>query len=149
MSLLTASIQEQVRKALGDMPAPVKLILFTQGSEGLLECENCVEARQLAEEVAALSDHLSIEVHDFVAEEELARQYGIDKIPALILARGGPQPKDYGLRLYGLPAGYEFATLIQGITMVSRGETSLSAQTRQELARLKAPVHIQVYVTPT
>jgi glutaredoxin-like protein len=151
MPFLNADVQGQVRQALAGLTHPVTLVLFTQGAGGQLsvECAYCSEARELLEEVAALSDKLTLDVKDFVADAELARQYGVDKIPALAVTRGGPQPKDYGIRLYGVPSGYEFATLIEDIKLVSRGEVELAAPTRAALAQLTKPVHIQVYVTPT
>jgi glutaredoxin-like protein len=150
MSLLNENVQKQVREALADLPAPVKLLVFTQGADGnALECEMCSETRQIMEEVAALSDKISVEVLDFVADETVARQYHIDKIPAVVMVRDGGQPADYGIRLYGIPSGYEFSTLIEDLLMVSRGEHGLSAATVKELARLLEPVRIQVYVTPT
>ncbi|MBI5566205.1 MAG: thioredoxin family protein [Chloroflexi bacterium] len=154
MSLLNSELQEQVRQALAAMTGPVKVVLFTQGADnapgvGALECDYCTEARQLIEEVAALSDRIALEVRDLMADAPLAAHYHIDKIPALAILADGPAPKDYGIRLYGVPAGYEFSTLIEDLLLVSRRETGLSAKTIDELKRLTQPVHIQVYVTPT
>lgn len=152
MTLLDDDVRRQLRDAFADLQEPVKLVLFTQGKPGpgpALECDYCAETRQLLEELAALSDKLSLEVRDFVAEADTARRLGVDKIPALAVTRGGARPQDYGIRLYGLPSGYEFATLVEDIRMVSRGSAELSAQTLAELGRLTSPVHIQVYVTPT
>ncbi len=155
MSLLNAEIQDQVRQALAAMTEPVKVVLFTQGEGGgapnigAVDCDYCTEARQLIEEVAALSDRITLEVRDFAAEAALAEQYHIDKIPALAIMADGPAPKDYGIRLYGVPSGYEFSTLIEDLLMVSQRETGLNAKTLDELKRLTQPVHIQVYVTPT
>jgi glutaredoxin-like protein len=152
MVLLNAEVQNQIRQAFADLTGPVKLVLFTQGQAEpgpALECDYCAETRQLLEEVTALSAHLSLEVRDFVADSELAGRLGVDKIPAVAILAGGAQPKDYGIRLYGIPSGYEFATLVEDIKMVSRGAVDLAPQTRQALARLDQPVHIQVYVTPT
>lgn len=149
MSLLNADIQSQIRSVFAELKEPVDLVLYTQGGEGTLECDYCAETRALLEELAELSDKLTLHVRDFVADAEMARGHQVDKIPAVVIARGGAQPKDYGIRLYGIPSGYEFATLIEDIKMVSRGDVDLSAQTRKELERLTQPVHIQVYVTPT
>ena len=77
----------------------------------------------------ALSAKLSVEVHDLVADAEIAAAYGVDKIPAVAIVRGGEEPKDYGIRLYGIPSGYEFGTLIEDINMVSKGDPGLSAKT--------------------
>jgi len=149
MPLLNPEVQTQVRQALAAMTDPVKVVLFTQGEGGALECDYCTEARQIIEEVAALSDQITVEVRDFVTDAALAKRYHIDKIPALAIMADGPTPKDYGIRLYGVPSGYEFSTLIEDLLMVSRRETGLSANTLDELKRLTHPVHIQVYVTPT
>lgn len=149
MALLNATIQQQVREALAKMTRPVKLLMFTQGANGAIECAFCAETRELLEEVVALSDKLTLEVRDFVADAALAESYRIDKIPALVVLGNGAQPKDYGIRLYGIPSGYEFGTLIEDILMVSQGETGLQPQTLKELGRLNKPVHIQVFVTPT
>ncbi|MDE3154171.1 MAG: thioredoxin family protein [Acidobacteriota bacterium] len=149
MALLNAQAEKQVRAAFAELDGPVKLVLFTQGAGGALECEYCTETRQLVEELTALSDRITLEVRDFVGDADLARQYGIDKIPALAVVRGGDDPRDYGIRLYGIPAGYEFATLLEDIRMVSRGEPALHAETLEQLSRLTAPVRLQVFVTPT
>lgn len=151
MALLNDKVQQQVREALADMTGAVKVILFTQGQTDLaLECEMCAETRQIVEEVAALSDKITVDVRDFVADADLAEQLGIDKIPALAILRAeGERTVDYGIRLYGIPSGYEFSTLIEDLLMVSRGEHGLNDATVKELERLLEPVHIQVYVTPT
>lgn len=149
MPLLNADVQSQIRAVFAELAEPVDLVLYTQGGAGTLECDYCSETRELLEELSALSDKVALQVRDFVADEVLARGHGVDKIPALVIARGGDRPKDYGIRLYGIPSGYEFATLIEDIKMVGRGEVDLAPGSRQELARLTQPVHIQVYVTPT
>jgi len=66
-------------------------------------------------------------------------------VPAVIL-----EGKNAGrVRFFGLPAGYEFATLVEDLVDVSRGETALAGETRRQLAGLPAPVLIRVLVTPT
>lgn len=149
MALLNEEVQAQIKTVFADLKDPVEMVMYTQGAAGALECDYCTETRQLLEELTALSDKLSLRVNDLVADAELARGHNVDKIPAVVIMRGGAEPKDYGIRLYGIPSGYEFATLIEDIKMVSQGEVDLSEQTRKELARLTSPVHIQVYVTPT
>ncbi|MDL5504128.1 MAG: thioredoxin family protein, partial [Candidatus Methanoperedens sp.] len=56
---------------------------------------------------------------------------------------------DYGIRYYGVPAGYELAVLIDTIIDVSKGKTSLSDALKTKLAEIKKPVHLQVFVSPT
>lgn len=123
------------------MVSPVKIIMFTQE----LECKFCSDTRQLIQELVALNDKITVEVYDFVADAAKAKEYGIDKIPALAIIG----EKDYGVRIYGIPYGYEFQTLIEALVNVSKGKTDLSDKTKAILAEVKAPVHIQVFVSLT
>jgi glutaredoxin-like protein len=149
MAILNDDIKQQVREVLADLDAPVKLVVFTQGEGGALECAMCAETRGLIDEVAALSDKISVEVRDFVKDSEVAEAYGIDKIPAVAVVREGDAPADFGIRLYGIPSGYEFGTLIEDIRLASSGNPELSEKTLEQLAQLTSPVEIQVFVTPT
>jgi glutaredoxin-like protein len=143
--MLNQNIQGQVRKEFEALDAPVKLLVFTQN----FECQYCEETRKLIEEVAALAPQLSVQSYDLVADKAIADTYGIDKLPAVAIVRGGEEERDYGIRFYGIPSGYEFTTLIQDIVMVSRGESGLSEATVSQLAKLTEAVHLQVFVTPT
>jgi len=141
MALLNEQIRKEVKSMLGDVSNPVTFKVFTQE----FECQYCNETRELVEEVAALSDRLSVEVYDFVNDKALADGLGIDKIPAVAIVGA----KDYGIRLYGIPAGYEFGSLIEDIKLVSGGDSGLSPETRKMVAGLTKPVRIQVFITPT
>jgi glutaredoxin-like protein len=145
MALLNEKIETQVRKEFEALDAPVKMVVFTQS----MECQYCAETRQLVEEVAALDARLSVEVYDLVDDKEIAERYGVDKIPAVALLQGGEEERDYGIRFYGIPSGYEFSTLIDDIVMVSGGDPGLSDETKALLAALEEDVHLQVFVTPT
>lgn len=145
MALISEKDQEYLGNEFAGLQKPVKLVIFSQE----FECQYCRETHQIGEEVAGLSDNISIEVYDFVADKEIAEQYSIDKIPATVVMAGGDEPKDYGIRYYGIPSGYEFSSLIHDILMVGGGESELSAETKQWLAGLTQPLHFQVFVTPT
>lgn len=138
-----ADVRGQFAEALAH---DVKLLMFTQQHE----CAYCRETRELLEEIAALSDRLHLEVKDFQADADLAETHGIDKIPAIaVLRQDHGNEVDYGIRLYGIPSGYEFMSLLEAITLVGSGEHDLSPQTLQRLEKLDEPVHLQVFVTPT
>lgn len=145
MSLIKESDRQQLIKAFSALQNPVKILIFTQP----VECQYCRETRAIAEEVAELSDKISVEVYDFVGHKAVAETYQIDKIPATVVMRGGDAPKDYGIRYYGIPAGYEFTTLIEDIIMVSQGESGLSNDTKAQVKALTKPLHLQVFITPT
>lgn len=141
MALLNAEIRKDVQQALADVKTPVTFKVFTQE----FECQYCKETRELVQEVAALSDKLSVEVYDLVKDQSIAESLGVDKAPAVAVIG----QKDYGIRMFGIPSGYEFGSLIESIKLVSDGESGLSAETKEQVAKLSKPVKIQVFITPT
>jgi glutaredoxin-like protein len=142
LSLIPDDRKEALRNDLKErMVEPVKIVMFTQE----VECRFCSDTRQLVQELATLNDKISVEVYDFVANADKAKELKIDKIPAIAIIG----KKDYGVRIYGIPYGYELQTLIGAVANVSRGTTDLSDKTKAILADVKTPVHIQVFVTLT
>jgi glutaredoxin-like protein len=100
----------------------------------------------LAEELVEIGNgKLRLEVYDFERDADKASVWGVDKIPALLLHGA----KEYKVRYFGLPAGYEFAALLDDIIDVSKGASRLSPSVRSKVKEINKPVHIQVFVTPT
>ena len=142
MSLIPDEHREHLRIELDEkLEKPVKIIMFTQE----VECQFCMQTRQLINELAALNGKIKVEIYDFLRDSERAKEYGVDKVPAIVVV----SEKDYGIRFYGMPYGYEFQTLLEGVINVSRGRTDVSEETRKKLREIKKPVHIQVFVTLT
>lgn len=141
MGMIRDSDKPLIQKRLSSMQSEVTLSYFTQE----MECDFCRETHELLEEVAAIHDKITLHVFDFKADQTEVGKYKIDKIPATVIGNA----KDYGIRFYGIPAGYEFSTLLDGILMVSRGESNLSPAGKKLLKEVQSPAHIQVFVTPT
>jgi len=142
MSLIPDDKKELLRNDFNEkLVDPVKIVMFTQE----LECRYCSDTRNLVQDLATLNDKITTEIYDFVADAAKAKEYGIDKIPALAIIG----KKDYGVRIYGIPYGYELQTLIEAIINVSRGKTDITDNTKSILKEVKSPVHIQVFVTLT
>ena len=141
MTLMADAIRKQATKLLSELPNPVKLVMFTQE----MECPTCRDARSLTEEIAGLSDRLSVEVYNLMIDREKAEEYGVDKVPTVCIVGA----RDHGIRFHGIPAGYEFTSLMAGIKAVSEGDSGPGPATRQRLAGLNEPVDINVFVTLT
>jgi alkyl hydroperoxide reductase subunit AhpF len=150
MALISPEDQETL-KALFDreLDQEVTITYFTQRESVLIvpgqESDPCKETRELLEQVAALSDKLHLTVRDFVRDEQAAQDLGISRIPAFVL-EGQSKGR---VRYFGMPAGYEFSSLIEDLIDVSKGQTNLSEKTREILSQVDQDVHIQVFVTPT
>jgi glutaredoxin-like protein len=133
------------------LEGPVTLVHFTQKESklvipGVVPCAGCRDALQLLEELVVLDGRLSLELHDFAAEAELAQEMGIDHIPATVVRGQGDGDR---VRLLGVPSGYEFSTLLEDIFDASAGAPELPAAVSEALEGLEHDVHIQVFVTPT
>ncbi|HID04743.1 MAG TPA: glutaredoxin, partial [Aigarchaeota archaeon] len=141
-----AILKERDKKAVKDkfekeLENDVKLIVFTQE----FECEYCAVTRELMEELASLTNRIKLTVYDFEKDKDKAEKWRVDKIPALLIFG----EKEYGIRYFGVPSGYEFAALLDDIVDVSRRRSRLSKATVDRLKDVNEPVHIQVFVTPT
>ncbi len=141
MGALKEKDKEKVANILKGIEKDVKIVMFTQE----IECPYCEMTRAILEEVSGLSEKLSLEVHDFVAEADLAKKYGVDKIPATLILGD----KDYGIHFYGVPAGYEFNVLVEDIMDVGKRDPELSKEVMAELDKIDRPVHLQVLISPT
>lgn len=132
-----------------ELAEPVRLMLFTTASGGLEvpehPCPTCGPTEELLRELGTLDPRIQLEVWSVLANPQRAKELGVERVPAVLLARNG----DARVRFYGIPAGFEFATLVDALIMVSRGASPLSPATRARLVGLSAPIHIQVFVTPT
>lgn len=150
MDRLNSSLRKQLRDALAALPNPVTLAVFTRGTEGNDACPACADTLELVRELESnSSDRVHVQAYDVDRDSALAGQYAIDKAPAIVVLGGQTGQTDFGIRIFGAPDGYEFATLIEDVRMASRGEADLMPATMDVLAHLTEPLHIQVFVTPS
>lgn len=150
MAFLSGDNLTEIKRLFEGLTGDVRLIYFTQRESPLYipghECETCKDTRTLLEEVAALSEKITLEVHDFVAEGQLAHEYGIDRIPALVITADGVKGT---IRYFGMPSGYEFSVLLGSLLDASQGKSELSEASIETLSSVDKNLHIQVFVTPT
>jgi alkyl hydroperoxide reductase subunit AhpF len=150
MAFLNPQDAEFIRRRFAsELKGDVTLEFFAPSAGGLVlpgqDGETAEYTRRILEEVADLSDRVRLTVHSVVTEPEVARRFGIERTPAIAFVGA----EDYGIRYYGIPGGYEFATLLELIIAVSVGRADIAESSKDALARLKESAHIQVFVTPT
>jgi alkyl hydroperoxide reductase subunit AhpF len=139
--LFNDKIRQGIRERLQGMVEPVKIINFTQE----LECPSCRETSQMLKELVELAPKLSLETLNLQIDREQAAACKVDKIPATLIGN----ESDYRLRFFGIPAGYEFAVLLDDIIGVSTSQSGLHSDTLEKVQGINTPVHLQVLVTPT
>jgi alkyl hydroperoxide reductase subunit AhpF len=140
--LLTDEVKAQLTEEFRALQAPVRLAVFSQA----LADPESEQVRRLVEELGTLHEKLTAETYNFVLDKEKVEALRIQRIPAIAILGA---ETDHGIRMYGLPSGYEFGTLVDAILDVSSGASGLAEETRTALAALDAPVHLQVFSTPT
>jgi alkyl hydroperoxide reductase subunit AhpF len=142
MALITDDVATQLKTEFASLANPVRLAVF---SAALADPES-EQVKRLVEELAALEPKITAESYNFVLDKEKVDALKIHRIPAIAIMGA---EKDYGIRMYGLPSGYEFGLLIDAILDVSSGQSGLGEPTRAALKEVKGPVHLQVFSTPT
>ncbi|MCS7138632.1 MAG: thioredoxin family protein [Crenarchaeota archaeon] len=143
MSLLDDESKKRVKEILSrDFRNPVDIMVFTE-EEG---CRFCKETLQIAREVSSLNPDIMVKHYPYGSSSWEAEKYGIKIFPATIIA--SPE-KDYGIRFFGIPSGYEFETYLKDILMVSNGKTMLRDSTKDFIKSIREPLNIKVFVTPT
>jgi len=141
-------LKEEDKKYITDqfkdkLTSPVKVLLFSQK----LECEYCRPTEEILTELADLSDKITLDIRNLQIDSKDAKAYGVDKVPAIILL--GEDDKDFGIRFFGIPSGYEFSSLLAGIIDVSTGASDLPSDLVSKIEAIDKPVDIKVFVTPT
>jgi alkyl hydroperoxide reductase subunit AhpF len=143
MAFLNDRDRAAVRTEFAKLAGPVKLVVFSQE---LTAGELCRQNEQLMREVAELADGaVTIEVLNPAIDRERTEAYGVDQVPATVVEG----VRDYGLRFYGIPGGYEFSNLIDAMIVASTGVPQLSEATLVSLTALAGDVEIKVFSTPT
>ena len=147
MPLISAPDQQRLRDAFAEMTRPVRLMFFTQ----TLGCDTCAEARQILDELPPLSDKISIEEANLILDKDKAAQFGIDRVPSVVLLTRDDQGADVDsrIRFNGAPSGYEFSSLIHAVMLVGGRPPGLTDAHREKLAAIDRPVLLQVFTTPT
>lgn len=140
-------ISEDNQRIIKERFSAMKDEVVIQYYETSLDCPTCSEIKMLLEELTALSELLKLEVYNLRIDEQKAIEAGINKAPAMVITDSSGE--NSGIRFYGAPSGYEFATLLEDIMMVSHGDSGLQQETRLQLANLQSPVSLDVFVTPT
>src|SRR5438105_12828922 len=126
MAILTDQVRQQLRDRFTEtLKDPVQLTLYTRPGTGRLilpsgmGCATCDDAREIAEELSAAAPELvKLEVVDVTTQDT-----EVTDVPTLALARSG---EDSRVSWRGLPAGFEFATVVDAIERASSGELGLA-----------------------
>jgi len=142
MAIFRPEEEQKVRELFGALERPVELVVAHGPEEtplpGARDIDFGAEADRIVEGLASLSEQVSYRTE--------AEPPGIRLFPAI---RVLPAGEDHGVVYYGLPWGYELASLVGAIREAGRRGSSLAADSLERLEALDRDVVIDVFVTPT
>jgi hypothetical protein len=142
VSMLSEKDKAYVRTTLGGMKDEVRLVLFSRDGGS---CKYCGEAEGLLADIAAADPRVRLEVLSLRQDAARAKELGIDKVPGIALLG----KKDYNLRYFGLPSGYDFIPFVETIRALGDDRPMVTKESAAMLARLTKPVQLSVFVTQT
>ena len=140
VSMLSEKDKAYVKKTLVGMKDEVRLVLFSRDGG---DCKYCGETEGLLADIAAADPRVKVEVLSLKTDAARAKQLGIDKIPGIALLG----KKDYNLRYFGLPSGYDFIPFVETLRAVGDDNPGISPESAARLAKLTKPVQLSVFVT--
>ena len=141
MEMLNDEVAGKLKVALSTMKNSVKILYFTHE----FECKFCKETQTFLSEVAGLNNKIKMEVFDYLKENEKAKEYGVDKIPAIVIC--DEKNNDTGMKFYGIPAGYEINSFVVALVEASGILPEYNERVIQRINAISKPVHIQVFIS--
>ena len=90
MALLSEQDRQTLRTHLAEIADPVTLLFFTQT---IGRPETALITKQILDELAGLSDRVSVEEVNFVLEKDRATALGITDVPAIAVLKRLPRSK--------------------------------------------------------
>lgn len=147
--LLDDNLRSQLVEAFAPLQRNVEMLVYTSSAVVIPGAEPAGEERatvQLLEEVAATSERLSVTTRTLGSDPVLAER-GIVRAPTILFREEGSERDN--IRFIGLPAGYEFQTLVEALRMLGSDDQGLGEESAARIASVDAPVKLQAFVTPT
>ncbi|HEY8199955.1 MAG TPA: thioredoxin family protein [Actinomycetota bacterium] len=153
MSLLATDDRDLVERYFAQkLTVPVQLLTFTdEGDTGGTPFQSGTSSRQtreLVEELAALSDLISLEVYDVAEHAGLVEEWGILAAPTIAIGPGDDTAPPR-VRYVGYPGGHEFTSLLETLGSVGRENWGLTPETVELLAKVDRSIDVKTFVTPT
>ncbi len=143
--------QEVIRRRFEqELAGRVRIDYFTQRQTRVIvpgreDCAHCEDVHAILQEIAHLSERISLTERELASEPQLAAELGIDKVPGIAIRGQANRP----VRFAGIPSGMQFPGFIDTIIDASRPSVDLAPETSRQFKRLKQDVTLTVFVTPT
>lgn len=139
--VLSETDKTEITKILSNMGGQIDVILFTSETG----CFSCSKTETLIREIDQLSDKINLKVYDINKNKDVATNYNIELVPAIVVIG----KEDYGIKHYGFPGGKEFSPLLEVMISSSMDRPVVSEEITKKLDTIPNNVEVKIFVTPT
>jgi NADH-dependent peroxiredoxin subunit F len=127
MNMLDDTLKTQLQTYLGMLRQPIRLIASLDGSE------RAAEMRELLQEIAALSDKVSLD------------ETGDDaRKPSFVIAKEG---ETHGVRFAAIPLGHEFTSLVLALLWTGGHPPKVEQDVLDQIKALDSDLNFEVYMS--
>lgn len=133
-------IQDQVTQELNSIGKAVTLKVFT----GEQNASYCKETLELTNAMASWVEKLKVEEYNIEENKDIAEKYQVENTPTILIHS---ESKEWPIRFNGIPAGYEFSSLIESIKFAGTEDLELDEEITKKLKTIDKEIDIKVFVT--
>ncbi len=142
---LASSERAQIRQQFAAIEGPLKLEYYHQSPRRVMipgrpDKPTCELAKELYEEIAELSEHISLTIYEHEESEEQVKRRDIVDVPCVLIRGELNRP----LRFYGAPNGHLLVAMIRAIVLASTRQSKPSVKMKRVLSKLRRPTRLRL-----
>ena len=143
---LASAERAQIRQQFEAIEGPLKLEYFHQSPRRVMvpgrpDKPSCEVAKELYEEIASLSDQISLTIYEHEDVPEQVTRRDIVDVPCVLIRGELNRP----LRFYGAPNGHLLVAMIRAMVLASTRQAKPSAQMKRALGKLRRPTRLRMF----
>lgn len=136
--IFNKEVLKQIKEGFNEIKNPIKIITFVENKKPL-----CDEVVEMMMELSTLNDKIEFIEYDFIKDNELAKKYGINKVPGTTFLVNN---KHNRIKFYGLPNGHQVNSLLFAMLESSNMTTLLESKLIDDIQKIKKKINIKVFV---
>ena len=142
---LAGSERAQIRQQFAAIEGPLKLEYFHQSPRRVMvpgrpDKPSCALAKELYEEIAELSEHISLTMYEHEESPEQVERRDIVDVPCVLIRGELNRP----LRFYGAPNGHLLVAMIRAMVLASTRQAKPSVKMKRVLGKLRRPTRLRL-----
>ena len=142
---LAGSERAQIRQQFAAIEGPLKLEYYHQSPRRVMvpgrpDRPSCELAKELYEEIAELSDRITLTIYEHEESAEQVKRRDIVDVPCVLIRGELNRP----LRFYGAPNGHLLVAMIRAMVLAATRQAKPSAPMKRLLGKLRRPTRLRL-----